>query len=509
MRIAWLGRASRAILPLMLGLWLVAALPIHATPADYLTSRLDAYLQAEMRANRLPGLVVGIVQGNETLFLRGYGEAGPGQPMAPNTQLYIASVSKSFTALAIMQLAEESALDLDAPVQTYLPWFTLADPDAAAQITIRQLLHQTSGLGEEGYPGWDPGPDATLEESVRALHEARPIAAPGERYQYFNDNYNILGMVVQAVSGQPYETYLAEHVLDPLGMTRTVADPALAPNLAQGYGCVLGWPVPREEQFNRAHLPSGYLISTAEDLTNYLIAQLNDGRYGAAQVLSAEGMAAMHTSGIPEGGYPSSSALQGGYAMGWFVDELAGVPAILHGGDLSNFHADLALLPEQNLGIVLLTNENGLIPTLGVYPRLLRGIASIILGRAAVAGPGLVALGWILAVAIAVNIIGTLRRILGVHRWVNDAVERGTVRIVLGTGGPLLLSLLVLALPRFVAVATGRVPGWGLLFELAPDLIGWVWFGILTNAILVTLRLRELWNHRLTQTAAKPLSASR
>jgi hypothetical protein len=114
-----------------------------------------------------------------------------------------------------------------------------------------------------------------------------------------------------------------------------------------------------------------------------------------------------------------------------------------------------------------------------------------------------VLVGWILTVAIAINVVGTARRILGVQSWVKDAVDRGTARIVLGTGSPLLLCLLVLALPRFVAVATGRVPGWGLLFELAPDLVGWLWFGIITNAILVSLRLRGLWSLRLQQTAAR------
>ena len=490
---------------LLLGLCLAViwALPARAAMPDDLAERLDSYLLAEMRANRLPGMVVGVVHGDEIAFLRGYGEADRNRPMEPDAQFYIASVSKPFTALAVMQLVEQGAIELDAPVQTYLPWFTLADPEAAARITIRQLLQQTSGMGEEGYPGWAPGTEATIEESVRALREARPIAEPGERFQYFNDNYNILGMVVQEVSGRTYEAYLAEQVLAPLKMSDTVTDPALATNLARGHGCVLGWPVPRQETFVRAHLPSGYIISTAQDLTKLVSAHLNGGRYGDRQVLSAEGIATMQIAATTDGASPSSADPRGGYGMGWFVQEMGGVPAVSHGGDLSNYHADLVLLPEQGIGIVLLINQNGLIPSLGVYPRLLQGIVQVTLGRPAVAGPGLVLVGWILTVAIAINVVGTVRRILGVQSWVKDAVDRGTARIVLGTGGPLLLCLLVLALPRFVAVATGRVPGWGLLFELAPDLVGWLWFGIITNAILVSLRLRGLWSLRLQQTAAR------
>lgn len=494
--------ATQVVFALLLCLSLVTTLSVQAVASADLEPRLDAYLRAEMRANRLPGLAVGIVQGERILFLRGYGQASLSRPMTPQTQLYVASVSKSFTALAVMQLVEEGAISLDAPVQTYLPWFTLADPDIAAQITIRQLLHQTSGLGEEGHPLLDPGSEASLEQGIRNLREAHPIAPPGQRFQYFNDNYNILGMVVQAVAGMPFETYLDERVFAPLEMTRTVANPATAPDLAQGYGCVLGWPVPRQERFIPAHVPSGYIISTAEDMTHYLIAQLNGGRYGGRHVLSAEGTITMHTPPTAEVSDRAASDLRGSYAMGWFVTEVAGVPAISHGGDLSNFHADVALLPEQEMGIVLLINENGLIPTLGVYPRLLQGIASIALGRNASVGPGLVLVGWILAALMFVNLVGVARRLVGLGKWAREAAERGAARIMLGTAGPLLLSLLFLALPRFISVATGRVPGWGLLFELAPDLIAWAWFGIITNAVLVLLRLRALWNLRLGQPAA-------
>ena len=461
-----------------------------AGPSD-LASRLDAYLRAEMEANRLPGIAVGVVQDDETIFLCGYGQATAGAQMTPQTQLYIASVSKSFTALAIMQLVEDGAVALDTPVQTYLPWFALAEPDAARLITIRQLLHQTSGLGDAGYPTVRPGPNVSLEEGIRALRDARPVTEPGTRFQYFNDNYNILGAVVQQVSGMPFAAYLREHVLSPLDMRRTVMDPALAPDLAQGYGCVFGWPVPRDEAFVPAHVPSGFVISTAEDMTRYVTAQLNAGRYGDTRVLSEAGMATMHSPGTVDAG-----DARGGYAMGWFISDIAGTSAIIHGGDLSNFHADVVLLPEENLGMVLLVNENGLVPTLGVYPRLLEGIVRIALGDPPPSGPGLVLIGWILAALVAATVVSMVRKIVRSRAWAQEARPRSHVRVVLGTAGPVLLGVVLLALPRLLTASTGRVARWGLLFELAPDLIAWAWFAILSNAILTALRLRALWREQ-------------
>src|SRR5512147_1535366 len=127
---------------------------------------IDSFLQAQVKANRIPGMAVAIVQGDQILFAKGYGEAASGRPVTPQTQFYIGSVSKGFTALAIMQLVEQGKLELDAPVQKYLPWFKVADPEASRQITIRHLLNHTSGLGERG----DPHVDAyttSIEDEVR------------------------------------------------------------------------------------------------------------------------------------------------------------------------------------------------------------------------------------------------------------------------------------------------------------------------------------------------------
>jgi CubicO group peptidase (beta-lactamase class C family) len=214
----------------------------------------------------------------------------------PETPFILASVSKSFTAMAVMQLVDAGLVQLDAPVQTYIPWFTVADEGAAAQITVRQLLYQTSGLptiaGRQ-----QPDPDQSLEASVRALADVSLTTAPGERFQYSNANYNTLGLIVEQVTGQSFGQYVEAQIYAPLEMTHSHVSRAEAEidGLAAGHRTWFTSPVQETLPYVAADLPSGFLIASAEDMAHYLVAQLNGGQYNGMQVLSAESVAQMHT----------------------------------------------------------------------------------------------------------------------------------------------------------------------------------------------------------------------
>lgn len=199
-----------------------AAAP-RAAPADF--AAIDRYVEQEMQATHLPGLALGIVQGDQIVHLKGFGVADPsGRPVTPQTPFLIASTSKSFTALAIMQLVEAGKVDLDTPVQHHLPWFRVADAEASARITVRHLLNQTSGLptiAGQAYTDRRDTSDSALENEVRALSKVAPTQPPGTIYQYCNLNYTILGLIVQTVAGETYEQYMQEHVLAPLRMTNS------------------------------------------------------------------------------------------------------------------------------------------------------------------------------------------------------------------------------------------------------------------------------------------------
>src|SRR6266487_539907 len=180
---------------------------------------VDTYIRTRMKELGIPGAALVIVQGDHIVHLKAFGVAdASGRPVTPQTPFFTGSTGKSFTALAIMQLVEAGKVNLDTPVQTYLPWFRVADAEASKRITVRQLLNQVSGLpnsiGEKQVANRDLS-DSAIENNVRALANIELSAAPGEHYDYSNANYVTLGMIIQAVSGQSYETYIQEHIFQP------------------------------------------------------------------------------------------------------------------------------------------------------------------------------------------------------------------------------------------------------------------------------------------------------
>ncbi len=326
-------------------------------------------------------------------YLHGYGVADLGGcTMTPQTPMVIGSVSKSFTALAVMQLVEAGQLDLDAPVQRYLTWFQVADPGAAASITLRHLLTHASGLSRRAGIAHMTERDNSalaLEQTVRMLSSEQLDRPVGSSFEYSNANYAVLGLVVQAVSGQSYEEYVQQHIFNPLQMQHSyVAQTEAAQNgMATGYRQWFGFPfAARDLPYPRGMIPAGYLISSAEDLAHYLIAQSSQGHYGDAALLSPQGMAALHSpliAAAPEGYHHQPS---GSYGMGWYVMELNGLSVIAHDGDTPSYHADLIIMPagkssDQAWGIAVLMNTNTVL--MGDRIRnLAAGVASLVAGQA-------------------------------------------------------------------------------------------------------------------------------
>lgn len=322
---------------------------------------IDAYVASEMRRLKMPGVALAIVAGDRMVHLRGFGQARPGGAApTPQTPFFIGSLAKSITAVAVMQLVEAGRLELDAPVQRYLPWFRVADPQASAAITVRHLLHQTSGLsglaGEISLADFDARPDA-CERQARALSTLRLERPVGSAFEYSNANYNLLGLIIAAVSGMAYADYIQAHILRPLGMRRTAMSPDTArqDGLAVGHQYWFGYPVAAPDlPVAHGSLPSGQLISSAEDLARYLIAHLNGGRCGDAQILSAAGIAELQRGAAVYQVF----GLTLHYAMGWFDDRLGASRLVWHGGTMPHFGSYMALLPDQKLGVVLLFNAD-------------------------------------------------------------------------------------------------------------------------------------------------------
>ncbi len=280
---------------------------------------IDRYVRSEMDAQRIPGLALGIVHGDRIVHVQGFGQADrSGRQVTPETPFLIGSVTKSFTALAIMQLSEAGQVQLDAPVQRYLPWWRVADPEASTRVTVRHLLYQVSGLSKatgNAYATSGDTHDSALEDRVRALRDVELTEPVGTTWQYSNANYWTLGMIVQVASGQSYEAYIQQHIFDPMQMRSSYTSRAEAGQhgLPAGHRYWYGFPVASELPFDRGGLGSAGLSASAQDMTCYLSLYLNQGRHGATALLSPARAAELQRAGVPTG-------LDGvSYAMGWDV----------------------------------------------------------------------------------------------------------------------------------------------------------------------------------------------
>ena len=390
---------------------------------------IDAYVEQQRCRLRIPGISLAIVEGDQIVHLRGFGHARPGgKAPSPHTPFLIGSLTKSFTALAIMQLVETGKVELDAPVQRYLPWFWVADVQASAQMTVRHLLNQTSGLptlpGELCLADFDDSPAAT-ERQVRALATLKLTSPVGSKCQYSNLNYNILGLIIEVTSGESYADYIQNHIFTPLGMSHSYTAKAGA----QQYGLAMGhrhwfslpFPAPNMS-IPPGSLPSGQLISCTEDMAHYLIAHLNGGCYDDVQILSANGIETLHQ-GVEE--YKVWGISSGKYGMGWFDIDISQTKTFSHGGNVPDFSAFMALVPEQKRGLVLLANADpyGLPP---VMEEVGLNLTALLAGQP----PASIKLDFIqwmmrllplLPLAQAIGVFATKRRI---RRWHQNPVLR-------------------------------------------------------------------------------------
>jgi CubicO group peptidase (beta-lactamase class C family) len=340
------------------------AKPAAVKPATHNSSydAIEAYVEAQMRRLNIPGAALAIIEGDQIVYQRGFGRARPGgEAPTPQTPFFIGSLTKSFTALAVMQLVEAGKVELDAPVQRYLPWFRVADPQASAKMTVRQLLNQTSGLpflpSEVALDDYDDSPDAT-ERQVRGMSTLKIPHPPGAKFEYSNFNYNILGLIVEATSGEAYAEYIQKQLFEPLEMRHSYTSKAAAQQdgLAMGYRHWFSFPLPATNMHvPSGSLPSGWLISCAEDMAHYLIAHLNEGRYGETQILSSAGNDELLRGAAEQIVFGFSTGL---YGMGWFEIDLGQTKTYSHGGNVPDFSAFMALVPEQKKGVVLLFNAD-------------------------------------------------------------------------------------------------------------------------------------------------------
>jgi CubicO group peptidase (beta-lactamase class C family) len=489
------------------------ALPVAATTRSNEPdiARIDAYISEQMQADHIPGVALGLVHNDQVVHVRGFGSADQsGRAVTPHTPFILASVSKSFTALAIMQLVEAGKIELNAPVQRYLPWFRVADPVASTRITVRDLLYHTSGIPSSGYVCQADQATMTLEQYVRSLATLTLDRPVGSRPDYCSTNYDVLGLIVQTVSGQPYATYVQQHIFAPLQMPDSFASEqeARRDGLAQSYRWFFGVSTPIN-YYNVSNVPAGYLSSSAEDMTHYLVAQMNGGRFGSTSILSSAGIATMHAPGVRrEGG-------SGSYGMGWVNGPVAGVPAIWHDGN--NFDASTRLLiqPQTHWGAILLMNANNLIPVDGANTALTSladGVTRLLVGQTPQASTSLTTFYLILDSILVVLSALALWPLLRLRRWSRKFEQRQQrrpqfLRLGLRLTWDVALPVAILLGVSLFASLLGAT-SWDWILLGWPDLGSWILaicaLLLLTGILRAVLAIRVLRRIAGQKTAGTP-----
>ncbi|WP_433781414.1 serine hydrolase domain-containing protein [Actinomycetospora sp. CA-101289] len=479
----------------------VDAAPSRAAPDP---AALDRYLADPRTATGLPGMAVAVTRGPDVVHLAGFGTDGRGAPITPSTRFRIASLSKSFTAAALLQLAEARRIDLDAPVRRYLPGFATADPGASARTTVRDLLNHTSGIADTGFPAITAD-EQDLERRVASLRSARPASEPGTEFHYSDPNYQVLARLVEVVTGEPWARYLAREVFAPLGMTRTLATVTAAeagpraPDLAEGHVLVFGIPVARAELDGLVAGSTG-VVSTAEDMARWLVMQST----GGGRLLSPEAVAVMHS---PPAGVP------GGYGMGWqVVTPEQGSRRIEHTGVLSTFSAVQVLLPDSGYAFALLWNANSaLADTAGVTTAL----AALLSGTGEATRPRSTVLVSAVLGGVCVLFLGVrTRTFVRLDQWRRRRAGRPWWTAAPGIAWLILPAALLAGLVPLISAMTGRVFTFWQLSLAMPDAVALLAVAAVSGAALAVARVaglvadrRERKRRRGCRSASTPASS--
>lgn len=316
----------------------------------------DGLIPLQLEQREIAGAVVVVVHGGGVLLAKGYGYADVEQktPVSPEKTLFRpGSVSKLFTWTAVMQLVEQGKLDLDQDVNAYLDF--QIPPGFGAPVTLRNILTHTPGFEErlKGLFQADAAGMPSLGDYLRRQIPAR-IFPPGTTVAYSNYATALAGYIVERVSGQPFNDYVAEHIFRPLGMENSsFAQPlpeSLAPQMSKGY-LVASQP-PRPFEVVPA-APAGALSSSGLDMARFILAHLGQGRAGQAPILRPETAALMHAR--QWGPHPDLN----GMALGFYEESRNGLRIIGHGGDTVLFHSDLHLVPAAGLGFFFSQNSAG------------------------------------------------------------------------------------------------------------------------------------------------------
>ncbi|SDD50623.1 putative ATP-binding cassette transporter [Paenibacillus sp. CF095] len=320
---------------------------------------LSHYIDERRTASKIPGLAVIVVQGEDIVYEKysGYSNLENETPVTSKTLFEMGSNTKAFTGLAILQLINKGLLELEDPVSKYLPWFYMNEKGKKVDLTIKQLLYHTSAISPETIGDIpESNEDDALEKTVRMLvgQELRQVKKyePGESFIYATINYDVLGLIIQQVTGESYENYLQNQVIRPLGLNSTFInhEDAVKSGLATGYKLNFLRPYAYDAPRYRGNIPAGYLYSTPLDMARWMQIQLGVVKPPEIDQSLIEFSHKKDTT-VPPGMDGSS------YAAGWFIYQ-SGSGEISHGGSNPNYSSYISMRLDGDIGVVVQANMN-------------------------------------------------------------------------------------------------------------------------------------------------------
>ena len=347
-----------------------AAAKATVSPASVLPPNFDALVARAMKTFEVPGMCVAVVKDGRVVLAKGYGvrKLGEPAPVDARTLFGIASNTKVFTAAALGLLVEEGKLAWDAPVTRYLRWFQLSDPYVTRELTVRDLLVHRSGLGlGAGDLLLFPETTYTRREIVERLRDVPLATSFRSAYAYDNVLYVVAGELIEAVSGRSWEDFIAERILEKVGMAssrpRHSAGAAGAnvaiPHAALETG-VTPQPIDENDNMNAA----GGIVSCAEDMAKWMLVHLNEGKLADGTRLFSERTGRELTSLVTPIAVPTPPAELAaqrmnfrGYALGFYVNDYRGRKLVHHTGSLTGYVSRVLMVPELELGVAVLTNQ--------------------------------------------------------------------------------------------------------------------------------------------------------
>lgn len=361
--------AARLITAFLLSLFITTALlprpllaqqPTAAQPAasatDYTTAlaAIEKALDDKRKELGIPGISLAIVKDDQIIYVKGIGykDIDKKLPVTPDTRFAIGSASKAFTAMLAAMSADEGKLSLDDSPKKFLPYFTLRDPDAAAKITIRDLLAHRSGLNRT---------DLAMvtgvlnrEELIKVAGMAKPTAKLGEKFQYQNVMYAAAGEAVAKAENSTWDKLIADRIFKPLGMKNsdtTAADMQKSKDYSFGYDYNPSTKETRHlpQREIGAAAPAGAINSSARDMAQWLRLMLANGSISGRRLVSEKNFDELVRKQMNVAGAVD-------YGLGWFLRKWNGHKVVEHGGNIDGFNSQVALMPDQKLGFVLLTN---------------------------------------------------------------------------------------------------------------------------------------------------------